>query len=568
MSQNPRYTGPNAKRFEYRSRERDINSVLELIKYAGEIVRNKDGDYTIGDARVIYKAGEAISSVKSEYTAEDRAILWTAREIEYNLENPQYRAAFFGEYARNSNEKSIQHGVELGKNRDTRKTAQRDIRKREKERKLHRLSPRAKSLIRRFSKSQAACFFAALTITGATGSIVNRIIADRHDSPKDIPSSNVDILIPEETSSSREVVVPYVDKLEPKEDDVKYILDFINYPNPDLNYLMGEWIDSDSIGGFIFECGAGSHDYPYAIRNFQDEELESRMSQVLSQENLSGGMGDLGSLEDIIMQITENPKDGETKPYGFYFYSTANTYAEANLEAEYIASFYEILQRHMQEQNPNYSIYENTFPIAIDIEENGDEKFGETQEEISKLKEQRTDAMIYLANALVERGVTTKEKGVTIYMDINRVADCSYVDYDRLIKTLEENGIRTCNWGTRALSETYGSGRIYRSIDELKYDTMNDVNNLDWMESEFAGNHTIEHTDDLNLCQIHLNQQVRGPIGQDQTVDVNITTSNNIDWMLSDDECAIETPFLSQIQMIEDKEIKKLVNRDVDDADR
>lgn len=573
MSQNPKYTGVSAKAFEENSRKRDINSILELIKYANNIIYTRGSNYTIEEARAIYKAGEAVKAINRSYTAEDRAILNAAREIEWKLEEPQYRARFLGEEVRNSNEGRRNNNnpnnqqKKSARNHTTRRTTQRNTSKSKVGNGLNlpKLSPRAKSLIRRFCKSPAAYFFTALTITGVAGSIINDIKENDINSEKEISSSTMDILIPSETSYAGEVVVPYLDELGAKDDDVKYILDFINYPNPDLNPLMSEWISSDSIGGFIFECGAGSHDYPYAVRNFQDEELESRMSQVLSPEKLSGNMGDLESLENIIQQIIDTPKNGETKPYGFYFYSTANTYAEADIEAEYIANFYEILQKHMQEQNPNYSIYDNTFPIAIDIEENGEEKFGETPEEISKLRDQRTDAMIHLVDKLVEKGVTTEEKGVTIYMDINRVAEQSYVNHDRLIESIQEKGVRVANWGTRALDETFGSDKIYKSTNELIYDTMNDINNLNWMKNEFIGkSNTIEHTEYLNLCQIHLDQEIRGPIGLDQKVDVNITTSNNIQWMLSEEERAIETPFLTQIQMIEDRKAQDADNRQIE----
>ncbi|MBP3707367.1 MAG: hypothetical protein J6J36_02000 [Clostridia bacterium] len=578
MSQSQKYTGPSAKAFEDYSKERDINSILEQIRVASEMIKAKGGNYTIDEERTLYQAGEAIMAIKSSYTPEDRIILNVAREIQWKLENPQYRSIFLNEDGILNNRKREQ----TKGSKPPREKSQKNASKLKKSsmRRLPKLSPRAKSLIRRFSKSPAAYFLAALTITGVSGSIINDIKEKEIKSAKDTVSSNMEILDSNENSSTEAVIVSSIDELGAKDNEVKYILDFINYSNPDLGPLMNEWISSDAIGGFIFECGAGGHDYPYAIRNFQDEELESKMSQVISPENLSGKMGNLESLENIIQHIIANPENGEIKPYGFYFYSTANTYAEADIEAEYIANFYEILQKRMQEQNPTYSIYDNTFPITIDIEDNGEIKYGETPEEISRLREQRTDAMIYLADKLVEKGVTTKEKGVTIYMDVNRVADSSYVDHDRLVGAIEEQGIRVANWGTRALEETFESDKIYRSADELQYDTMNDINNLDWMESEFISkNDTIKYTENLNLCQIRLNQQIRGVFGLDQTVDVNITTSDNIQWMLSEEDCAIETPFLTQIQMIEDRKTQNnksigeeqnidITQTDKDDYDR
>ena len=306
-------------------------------------------------------------------------------------------------------------------------------------------------------------------------------------------------------------------------DEVKYMIDFIDYGAPGVGDMIYDLMETDRVGAFIFECGSSKPNYPFSISSFSDVEVHN------AKTNYPEGTftGEMGSIVDLEYAIKSAKACGAE--VGIYQYTTANTNQEADIEADYIRAFFSKLKKDLPDLDTSDMI-----PIAIDIEENGDKRMGLdlSSTERNILKENRTHAILHLIDRLIEDGVTSKEKGVTIYGDLNRIAEDSYVNWQKLFSTLEEKGIRTVRWNTRALNRTFDSGIEYEDADKLAIDLMHDDNNVYWMKEEYGNVGTIGYANDSHAIQAHLGQHIYSEDGTLHEIDVSVTTDKLIKDMI------------------------------------
>ena len=356
----------------------------------------------------------------------------------------------------------------------------------------------------------------------ANNAVVEEILTnDNYSDQNDIPTPGKDI----EARNSSETW---------KNDRVTHVVDFINYENPKLDEIIADFNASGNVGAYEFECGMSGYDYPFTIRSFGDEEIINSMNEYAGEVEITDKMGKMEDLERIIKQVNT---------YGFYYYTSANTSREAEIEASYIKAFFEKLRKDM----PDCDI-SNTLPFAIDIEENGLEREGELYtDRREELKSQRTDAVLYLIDKLLEYGVIDKEKGVTIYGDLNRMKDKSYVDWNKLFDTLEKKNIRTIKWGTRALESSYNNETIYKSTESMIKSFLDSQKNIEEAKRDYKENYLLEYVGTVHMEQIYLDREIILD-NRLQKIDYSITTEDYIKYMMDPSYPAPKYDFFTTLE--------------------
>ncbi len=289
------------------------------------------------------------------------------------------------------------------------------------------------------------------------------------------------------------------------------------------------------------ECGNSGYDYPFAIRNFDEPEIYEDMASYECDVFLSGKMGKINYMEKY-MNIIDNTM--------LYYYTCCLTNEEAEIEAAYIKSVYDKLKEDM----PNYDFSSRMLPIAIDIEESGSDReaTNESYDIQSKVKSDRTKAILHLIDKLIENGVID-ERGVIIYGDLNRMKCGDHIEWDTLFNGLEERNVNTVKWGTRAIDKTFESGIEYSNSENFAQNLMNDSTNIEYMKNEYGD--LYPYLSDIAMQQIHLDQLIYNGTTWPEKYDVSITTKDTIEAIKNGEDISYESGFISRIEDVNEKSL-------------
>lgn len=334
-----------------------------------------------------------------------------------------------------------------------------------------------------------------------------------------------------------------------KDDKITYVVDFNEYANPDAEITIRELIDSGKVGALILKAGGTGYDYPFAIKNFDEEEIENEMSPYVGEVVLSGNMGKMKDMEKYINMAMD--KDLSV---GFYYYTGANTYREADIEAAYMKSFYNKLEKDMPQIKDA-----KLMPVTIDIEDAGPEREGKnlSDEQVESIKERRTDAVRHLVADLAKNGVVDQKKGVIIYGDINRVAEHTHVNWENLYDGIEKDGTKVIQWGTRALPQTFDNAITYTNTASMMGDLMNDEVNINYMKDAYKSKQ--EQLKEVAIMQIHLDEEITNGANWSQLYDISQTTEKTLDAIVNGEEIDYGDGFVYKIENIHNEAKNKSI---------
>lgn len=404
-----------------------------------------------------------------------------------------------------------------------------------------------KSRKRRKLRPQAVALLTAVGLGGvAIGAFGPKVIKGFETIGKNHTSSQtMDIEAPTTQLPNSNESVPEVEDIETP-DEITYVIDFNDYANPDAEITIREMIDSGKVGALIMKAGGTGYDYPFAIRNFDEEEIINDMAPYSGEVSLSGNMGQIEDLEKYVQMAID--KDVAV---GFYYYTCANTYREADMEAAYIKSFYDKLEKDMPNLNEA-----KMMPITIDIEDSGPEREGRhlSYEEQEVIKERRTEAVRHLVKDLSENGVVDSSKGVVIYGDINAEGNekegiaSYYVNWEELYDGIEQDGTKVIQWGTRALPQTYDNGITYTNTSFMISDLMNDQTNLGYMKNAYVNREN--NLREKAIMQIHLDKEITNGQNWNQLYDISQTSKETLQAILEGEDIDYGDGFVSRMESI------------------
>lgn len=334
---------------------------------------------------------------------------------------------------------------------------------------------------------------------------------------------------------------------ENKNDKITYVIDFNDYANPDAEITIREMIDSGKVGALILKAGGTGYDYPFAIRNFDEEEIVNEMSPYSGEVALSGNMGKMEDMEKYVNMAMDKDLS-----IGFYYYTCANTYREADMEAAYMKSFYNKLEKDIPQIKDA-----KLMPVTIDIEDAGPEREGRylSSDEAESIKERRTDAVRHLVSDLASNGVVDQNKGVIIYGDINRVAEHAHVNWENLYDGIEKDGTKVIQWGTRALPQTFDNEIRYTNTAAMIGDLMNDEINISYMKDAYKSKQ--EQLKEVAIMQIHLDEEIVNGANWSQMYDISQTTEKTLDAIVNGKEIDYGDGFVYKVEDIHNESKNK-----------
>lgn len=471
-----------------------------------------------------------------------------------SIQNQKYTGQNAKNYSRNINQKALEQAKQVAKGLSAEERAMissqnheasRIIAEEERIRKEREMRARNRKKHRKL-RPQAAALLAAVGLGGlAIGTIGPKVIRGYEKAPVSNDKSYIE---ESDTNIEQLPTDENLSKAKSNNDKITYVIDFNDFANPDAEITIKEMLDSNKVGALILKAGGTGYDYPFAIRNFDEEEIVNDMSPYSGEVSLSGNMGKIEDLEKYVHMAMD--KDIAV---GFYYYTCANTYREADMEAAYIKSFYNKLEKDI----PNLD-EAKLMPITIDIEDAGPEREGRnlSEDEIASIRGRRTDAVRHLVKDLSENGVVENSKGVIIYGDLNRVAEKTHVNWQNLYNGIEQDGTKVIQWGTRALPQTFDNAITYTSTSRMMGDLMDDKMNLSYM-NEAYGNKYNDLLKQVAIMQIHLDEEITNGPNWSQMYDISQTSQNTIDAIVNGSEIDYGDGFVLRMNEVHNKSNEK-----------
>ena len=330
------------------------------------------------------------------------------------------------------------------------------------------------------------------------------------------------------------------------DDRIAYVVDFMDYYNKSEKEHIMQLLDNKIIDGLGIRIGGSKADYPFTIKDFTDEEINSELQWFVEtgRVELDHEFGQtVGMAEEFIQ------KAPITVPY---YYTCAVNFEEAEIEATCIEATY----RKMKNDMPDYDFKNRMAPITIDVEYCGEEKQALNEDYLAQIgaKGRRTEAVLHLIDVLAERGVID-ERGVIIYGDLNRMADESQIDWNDLFAGIEERNINLVKWGTRAIRDTFDNKVEYNDIYAFRDGLLNTSTNIAYMKSNYKD--LQPYLTDIAMQQIHLDQKIKTTFTYGEAYDVNITTANTLDAIVHGDPISYDKGFIERIEDVRMQEVKK-----------
>ena len=271
------------------------------------------------------------------------------------------------------------------------------------------------------------------------------------------------------------------------------------------------------------------------------------MSPYSGEVALSGNMGKMEDMEKYVNMAMDKDLS-----IGFYYYTCANTYREADMEAAYMKSFYNKLEKDIPQIKDA-----KLMPVTIDIEDAGPEREGRylSSDEAESIKERRTDAVRHLVSDLASNGVVDQNKGVIIYGDINRVAEHAHVNWENLYDGIEKDGTKVIQWGTRALPQTFDNEIRYTNTAAMIGDLMNDEINISYMKDAYKSKQ--EQLKEVAIMQIHLDEEIVNGANWSQMYDISQTTEKTLDAIVNGKEIDYGDGFVYKVEDIHNESKNK-----------
>ena len=512
---NRRYAGPSARDAMVDRRSAAADTLSILSKSPEEIVNEIVRDLDLDDRYMVGSNGR-VSSGYAELSPAERAA--ASNQIQNEL---------MGRC-----EKEVYRRV-AEEQRATDKQPQR------------KSSPR-----RRVRLDRVAAFGMVITLLSSMGYAVGkRVISGVRGNPeiqglpKD-PTSISDTLTPESSENEENGDITYETE-SMRHDEVSYVIDFMDYYNQSEKEHIMQMLNNGMIDGLGIRIGGSKMDYPFAIKNFVDEEINNELQWYVDngKVELDHKYGqEIAWAEEFIK------KAPITMPY---YYTCAVNYEEAEIEAKCIEATY----KKMENDLPGYNFKDRMAPITIDIEHCGDEKLAAEGDPIeqSGAKEYRTQSVLHLVDCLKDSGIID-ERGVIIYGDLNRMKDQTQINWEELFNELDARNINVVKWGTRAIQETFSNPKEYKDVYDFRDALMNTSTNISYMKSDY--DKLGQYIYDVDIQQIHLDQQMKTD-SYGEKYDVNITTKNTLDAIVHGYPITHEQGFIEKIENIRMKELKK-----------
>ncbi|MBR2704820.1 MAG: hypothetical protein IKE91_05055 [Clostridia bacterium] len=328
-------------------------------------------------------------------------------------------------------------------------------------------------------------------------------------------------------------------------DRIAYVVDFMDYYNDSERDHIMQLLNAGMIDGLGIRVGGSKADYPFTIKDFVDEDINSELQWYVDtgRVELDHQYGqELAWAESF---ITEAPI---TIPY---YYTCAVNFEEAEIEAACIDATYKKMQKDM----PGYDFKNRMAPITIDIEYCGDEKQALNEDYLTQIgaKNERTQAVLHLIDVLAERGVID-ERGVIIYGDLNRMADESQINWDALFAGIEARNMNYVKWGTRAIRDTFDNKIEYNDIYAFRDGLLNTSTNIAYMKSNYKN--LLPYLDDIAIQQIHLDQKMKTNT-YGEAYDINITTANTLQAIVRGESINYDKGFIDRIEDVRMQEVRR-----------